>query len=172
MKSAFSELPDRTNFAELFGLAESETASWTDEELASVFQHQMNASLAVDLCMMLPPGTAGIAELCQACGGRLLTFADLTVHPRPSMVLLLLLKDFAKVTRADGTLPKAVATLLYCLAQSLAMIRLGQSPTRLDERHMRKALDWAVSLVWIDAATRGVLEQALQSLEPEAGDAP
>jgi hypothetical protein len=139
--------------------------------LASVFQHQMNALLAVDLCMMLPPGAPGIAELCQACGGRLLTFADLTVHPRPSMDLLRLLKDFAKVTRADGTLPKAVATLLYCLALSLAIIRLGQSSTRLDERHLRKALHWAVSLAWIDSQARSALEQALQSLGPEVGDA-
>lgn len=171
MNCTSGELPDQTNFAALFEFAESETASWTDAELASVYRHQMNALLAVDLCIMLPPGAPGIAELCHACGGQLQTFADLAVHPRPSMDLLRLLKDFAKATRADGTLPKAVSTLLYCLAQSLAIIRLGQSTTRLDEQHLSKALHWAVSLVWIDAAARAVLEQALQSLEPEVGDA-
>ena len=74
------------------------------------------------------------------------------------------MKDYGKVTRADGSLPVKVATVLYYSAIALAVTHEHHRITELDHPAIREGINWALTQYWIDDLTRSVLEAGLAGL--------
>jgi hypothetical protein len=140
---------------------------WGPDELGAVLEHQLSAPLQCDLGR-LDKGLAGrLEELNSAEGPALGTFGDLLHHPHPPVELLELAKRFAKACRShrDSPLPDEVATVLYFLSIAVALTKCGQRITKMDDASLRYSFEWALKQSWLDASSRGLLEQARQAID-------
>ncbi len=153
---------DRIRLENLLGGAPGAGEVWRPEEFAALFRHQLTAPLRADLAALDPRLAEKLAGLRAPDGGPVVTFGDLLSHPAPPVVLLELVKEFAKESRrpGGGHLPPEVATLLYYLAIATALLRCGRPLTRLDGAALREGFQWAVAQPWADEATRELFRQA------------
>jgi hypothetical protein len=156
------QLPEKSGEA-LFALATGNwplATDWKDDELQSIFQHQLAAPLAVDLARFSP-------DMAQTCPiSTLETFGQLLNHPSPPLEALRKVKDFAKFSRTDpdAPLPPEIATVLYFAAITAARLRHGQRITELDDATLVQSLDWCATRPWIDECTQRLFKDALAKL--------
>lgn len=135
--------------------------SWSADELASMFRHQLNSGLAQDLSGMSGRDHQAIESLIEKeCPG-VRTFADLFSAPSPPMQLLELTKRFAKAHRADplAVLPPEISTGIYFLAIVAARLRYGKSITQLPEAELKAGADWVARQAWCDMSARRLLRE-------------
>ena len=87
-------------------------------------------------------------------------------HPSPPVELLKLTKDFAKLNldHSQSTLPTEIAGALYYTSIAAALVRLDMRISQLTDADLRRGLLWARQQAWIDEATKGLLDQALDKL--------
>jgi hypothetical protein len=122
--------------------ADAETA-WTPSELGAIWRHQLATPLSTDLSTPeLPPA--------------LRTFGDLLTAARPPLVLLELVKQFARDTAAETppALPREITTTLYLAANCAAQVHLGQKITSATPAAFASQLARALAHPWLDSATR------------------
>lgn len=142
------DLPaDQAANASLAGLLRIDEAApldWSDADLASIWSHQLQVTLADEL-----PNAA------DAWGQQ--TFGQLLADPSPSLEALQAVKSFSKSAGASGeTLPRDVAAVLYLAAIAAAAVRLGQSITQTPSSQLLTKLQWAAERPWIDDSTRRI----------------
>jgi hypothetical protein len=156
---------DASLMARMLDLQSDSSAFWSPEDLGAIYEHQLSASLEVDLRSLRPDVARYVAELGAAGGPPIATFHDLFNHPEPPLDLLELTKQFAKNCRGnpDGPLPDEVATVLYVAAIAVAMVRRKTRITKLDDAGMRHGLHWALRQSWLDASTRRLLEEGCEA---------
>jgi len=152
--------------AALMESGEERSTLWQADELASIFRHQMNSPMLVDLGGFDPRTAHRLESLGEAKGLVLRSFADLFHHPAPPLELLELVKDFAKanVDHPESGLPSDIASALYYASIAAALVRLKSRISKLTDADLRRGLDWALTQPWLDQKTKGLVSEALQEL--------
>ncbi len=128
------------------------TRLWTDSEAGEVLRHQLEAEVAAE------SGSVGleagyVATLGDVGGDQSIkTFRDLLVHPRPPEDLLQLAKQFAKAHLSSGSspLPREVAQVLYFGAIVSGLLQGYRGISTLTSGEVRRGVEWAMHLSWID----------------------
>jgi hypothetical protein len=142
---------------------------WSDEELADVLRHQLDAPLLFDL------GRVEQAQLQQlhklvvgASQPPIVSFRDLLRHLAPPLELLHATKDFAKASSCDleSPVPTPVAMALYYAAIATALLRHGARLTTMDDASLLKGLAWVVAQPWVDPEIRLLLVDAQTRVAP------
>jgi hypothetical protein len=142
-------------------------AGWGADDLASMWQHQLAAPLALDLGELSADAGAAAIDLCAPLA--INSLADLLAQASPPLELLRMLKDFARSKRTDGhaLFPSAVAVCLYYTAIALALVRLDCRLSRMEDSALRAGLEWMKQQAWLDGATRDLVAAAVRSMDVE-----
>jgi hypothetical protein len=140
----------------MLALAHEDSSGWLPAELAQIWRHQLGAPLDVELAESWGEWTANNSQ--QAAPR---TIGDLLSHPAPPRKLLLLVKGLAADRREQDSFPVEIATALYYATAAVALTRLGERITELDDATLRGGFHWATRVSWLDESTRSVLEAAL-----------
>lgn len=145
---------------------------WTDQDLQAIYRHQMAAPVRFDLAAIPREAAGNLSSLCDAQSLVLRSFRDLLFHPHPPLQMLEMAKDFAKASMQapDGPLPPKVASVLYFLAISIALVRSGKYISRLDRASLRCGISTVMSRPWIDDETRSALGLAADMLSSKEDD--
>lgn len=153
----------------LLSLPEGEVA-WSAADLADLFRHQMSLPLATYLRPSDPAGRQTFDEALAPLRGPETSLGDLLAAGQPPVVLLWVLKDFAKTCDQDahGPLPAAVATALYYSAIAAALAGHGVFISNLPRKELRRGVLWAAAQEWVPAEVRSLLAGAARLL----GDGP
>jgi len=152
----------RNGLAALSSFDAADDAAWSDADLRALLRHQLATPIQVDLrglCALERERTVAVLDT----GGVLLkSFGNLFAHPHPPVAMLRLIKDYAKVagTGPHARLPGAVATVLYFLAISAALVKCQTRITRLSDEALRKGLEWCLSQPWVDDESRKLWQEA------------
>ncbi len=155
------------SLAELLNLEQREPTTWNDTELGDILAHQLRAPLDFDMRRLSADASDTLLSVMADQGISFESYADLLFHSSPPVVLLELVKLFAKTqgTETEGLLPYPVAIVVYLLTISTALARQGEFITGTDRLSLAKKLRWAMSRTWIDERSRRLLGEALEILD-------
>lgn len=137
-----------------------------------MLRHQLAAPLAFDLGNALPDKLAvrALDPALQEAGKlgikSFKSFQDLFTHANPPLELLVSAKNIFKRqsgSAADRRPEQQVAYVLYLLTILMAKARCGRPITKLGDDAVSRSAQWALSQEWVDAATKSLLTQALQT---------
>ena len=150
--------------ADLLASGEERAQLWRADELAAIFRHQIASPMLVDLGGFDPRTATRLKIVSESQGLLLKSFADLFQHPSPPRELLNLVKEFAKANldHPESGLPSEIASALYYTSIASALVRLDTRISRLSDADLRRGLVWAREQAWLDAATKALLDQALE----------
>lgn len=154
----------------LAGAMDSEAerpAQWEPSELAMMLTHQLAAPIRADLAKLAPDLVQQFDDAVPAVpGAKPLSFGELFFGPQPPVVVLQIVKDFAKRAIADkeGPLPEEIGATLYYASISAAMLRHGQRISGLDDATLRIGLDWALGQSWMDKSLISLFRELLPKL--------
>jgi hypothetical protein len=156
--------PDK--LANLMAIGVGGTRGWSEAELGSVFSHQMSAPVCVNLGSLGASLSGKLRNLIDAENLILKSFRDLFQHPAPPLELLVIVKEFAKLNRdrPESLLPGDVSTVLYYLSLATALVRCKARISSLKENELKWGFEWALSLTWIDQASRQTFKVALEQI--------
>jgi hypothetical protein len=149
--------PSDGPLSQLLALDTESANEWREDDLASIFAHQMNAPLSVDL---------GVSGGCDGASPEpLKSFGDLIHHHDPPLDLLECSKQFGKAhgTNRETWLPREIGLAIYYLSIAAAWLRHGARISSLEEAVVREGLTWMIQQPWIDEAGRRLLQDALAS---------
>jgi hypothetical protein len=152
---------------ELLSLSPDLEWSGGPEELAQVYDHQLNAPLFSEIRQadLDPPEHARLRQLAASLGIR--TFRELLALEQAPRELICMVKDFAKAHTGGpggGLLPREVATMLYYVSAAVGLLRHNDPQTEVGKPALVAGLQWAANQPWIDAATGDCLREALKRL--------
>lgn len=149
----------------LFMSTES-SGQWEDSEYADILRHQLAAPILVDLSLFDSSERRELEQLAGKTSGELLSFGQLLESPTPIVDLLVLTKDFAKLSDRPHArlLPPAVANVLYYAAIAAARARLSVNITSLDDPQIAKGVRWALALPWLVPSLRQLFMEAEHTL--------
>ncbi len=136
---------------------------WDSDELGEIFEHQLAAPLECDL----DDRDRQLSEQMSSVEGTPIgTFGDLLQHRSPPIELLQQAKDFAKACRnqPDGPVPDEIATALYFLCIAAALVKCARRITKMDDRSLRRSIDWALKQSWLDEPSQQLLRQGREAL--------
>ena len=144
---------------------ESDATPWRDDELATVWRHQLSARLEpelaewdADLLRRLRNDPAAAAKI----GDTVAAILHATDTPRP---VLMALKSLGKAMNQDRTrgIPHDIGKLLYFAAIAAALAR-GERISELNQPTLKQGLTFAVEQTWLDPSTLQLLRNALATL--------
>lgn len=126
---------------------------WRPEDLGDIWRHQLTTP-------------AGPAFSRGGHGPPPATFGDVLRDPSPAVAALERVKQLSRAYRSDPDppVPPEVATALYFAAIAAALVRCGRRITSASDELLRDGMRWAAAHPWLDEATRGLLDAALQRL--------
>ena len=138
---------------------------WEPAELAEMLRHQLATPIREDLGSLSKelvrrydqPGWPGDAGEPAA-----LTFGELFSSLNPPLEVLRIVKDYAKqaIEIADGPIPEELGAVLYYASICCALLRCGQSISRLDPQAMGEGLEWALGQPWLNDALRELFTES------------
>ena len=136
-------------------------SEWSDEELAMMLRHQLEASLDGDLVEVDPRMEATLSEAATLCDIPVRTFGDALLANRPRQAYLEMIKSFAKSLRdkPDSAMPAEISTAMYYAAIA-AGVAAGIRITSLSDEKLRKGFVWALSQKWLTPDLKGIFERA------------
>jgi hypothetical protein len=151
--------------AQLLSELSDQYADWTDEEMASILQHQLRAPLETEL---LRRSLRALSNPQAHHGSLAITFADLLHDQRPPLELLVVVKDFAmdNLRLRDKGLPRNIARVLYCASVLVARLCLGVRISGLSDAKLKARLDWAIQQPWLDPSMRDLFCRGRATLNP------
>ena len=147
---------------------------WSEDELCDLLQHQLSASLVVDLEHLGQLQMLAAAQLGEGARPPIRSFRDLFQHESPPIELLRLVKTFAqKLLRSpDPTLPRQIALLLYDAAILSARVHYQQRITRIPDDTLRQSAMELLSSPWMDEALGKLLSRGIEQIRPSPGKSP
>ena len=166
-EAVFKSLPKR--LVALMEAGAEGARLWLPEELAAIFQHQMQAPVLLDLGGFDPGTAVRLKTLSEAQGLILKSFSDLFHHPSPPLELLRLTKDFAKANldHSESGLPSEIVSVLYYTSIAAALVRLDARISQLKGADLQRGLLWAKDQAWIDEETKALLLKAAEKVPQE-----
>lgn len=148
---------------------------WRPEELRDMLRHQLAAPLQLSLGPMSAEASHAV-RLAKPPVDPLLSMGQLFHSAHPPLELLKLVKRFAKMCRGerDNPLPSELVMLMYYMSIAVALVRRDQHLSNLSPASLGRGLGWLAAQPWVDAATRGVLQDALSrvTMTAPAGSEP
>jgi len=147
---------------------------WDSQELAVILSHQLDSPVGFDLeGLPAERQTPQLRTLAAANGLLLKSLADLLLHSRPPLDLLVLAKEFAKNCRTHphSPLPADVAQVLYLASIAAALAKCRQRISQLSDAALREGFRWALGQPWVDPRLRDLLMAADAILKGEGGTA-
>ena len=134
-------------------------ASWSEDDLKSIFGHQWSTPLSVDLGGLDAVLAERVRTLATAQGLLLRSFGDLLRHPNPPLALLELTKEFAKRSLYSPcpAIPHDVARALYFTSIAAALSHCERRITTLNDDDIAAGISWALSCDWVTDDARTVL---------------
>lgn len=160
------ETTSATDLAQLMSLGIEGAQPQSSQELARVWQELLTQPVEV---ILSPKDTGDDPETdAKTQAMRVGPSGTLLHSAHPSRALLQELKDEAKTARSSssvGSLPKPIATLLYYACIAAALARLNHRLTRMTDESLRDGLAWCVDQPWLDAQTRRLCVEAIDSLK-------
>lgn len=139
---------------------------WRSHELGAILRHQLSAPILFDCCETDAP-TPQFGHPQPEPGQEVpQSFRELFHHPSPPLRLLRLTKDFAKKNwdHPESALPRDVTVVLYYLSIVAALVRHGQSITKLDNEALRTGISWVIDQPWVDQSTKELCQKGLRHL--------
>ena len=136
-------------------LREDDGLLWEEGDLKPIWEAVLEAPLDQELRDSMPSA----AEILDDLGNRVPhSFGECFLDPNPSVELLKLVKEFAKIqgARAEGLLPREVCLVLYYVCIHLTS-RKNVSITELDKAAIQDAVQWVLKQNWVDAGTKRLL---------------
>lgn len=114
-------------------------AQWEPTELAAILRHQIAIPIE----------------------GSSRSFANLLDDPKSSIELLHRVRMMSKamMAREDGDLPPEAAAVLYYASIALALLRLDQRITKMDDAALGQGIDWALTQSWVEGPLRELFLQ-------------
>jgi hypothetical protein len=155
---------EATKWARLLAVAQDCRDGWHVEDLTLLWQHHREATLESQVAEAPLTGQADACKQLGADGQR--TLSQLLALSSPPRETLLALKDWAKELRASADFPPEIATALYYSLIAAMLARYGECRTSLDDDTVRRGLQWAADVPWMDPSTRSLIETALRSMPP------
>lgn len=154
-----------TQLAEVI-TSEQRREAWTEADLRSILQHQLEAELVFDLTCVQGITDETVEMLMGVSPPRIERFGDLLAHPAPPMGLLELCKRFGKklAQDTDQDLPREVGAALYYAAIAKALM-LDQRITTLDTEALRTGLRWHADQPWITPELRVLMHAAADRVQ-------
>lgn len=159
---------DSRALSRLLDIGNEESHLWTEDELAAMLRHQLEAPLAIDLKSVAADIENQLSELRGQDDKPLSTFADALFHPNPPLVLTTLIKEFAKQLRDNQVLNDDIASFLYVAAICAAIGNGDRSMTSLENDTILDNIRQLLSLPWLDERARPLLEGAIQDLAADS----
>ena len=154
------------SLARILAQDQPDAALWEPQEMRSIWQHQMRASIESDL------GTVGSTAAAfqsspQAATFQDKSFAETLQSPTVPLALLKLIKEFAKrmIKEAEDAQFKEIAAALYYESYAVGMIRHGQRLGGMSKHELRGGFEWALGRIWLDEETKALIRSAKQSLD-------
>ena len=150
--------------AKIINLDEATPDAWSEEDLAAMLRHQLEAPLQFDLSSVEMTGRQAKSRdetLTGAAKERIKSFEDLLFHQEPPLELLKLSKEFFKrrLRQCKKDSPEwNVAYLFYLLSILAAGDRIEQI-SALTPSELRKAIDWALERKGIEDKTKRLICQ-------------
>jgi len=164
--------PNQARRGEMAGLFASEFETedvWREEELPSLFNHQLQAALADELDDELDDDTTkscveSPADSDPTPAHR--SFAGVLFDPNPPLEILVKVKQFAKRRGEDGELgiPRHMCAVLYLASISAALVHCGERITDVTDEALLAKLRWAANQSWTDDATQSLIQEAIARL--------
>jgi hypothetical protein len=148
---------EAAKWGRLLALAGDDAGSWLPDDLTYIWRHLLREPLEMVLAETLPDSSRSSHEPPMAW-----TIEELIEHPSPPMELLKLIKDCAKVRRAQFSFPSEIATGLYNISIAVAFVRHGVRMTESGNVALRRGFQWVIRQPWLDVSTRHVMELAIK----------
>jgi hypothetical protein len=172
MRDANYVLPDTApqSVSTLLEFREVHRHEWAEAELAAMLRHQLAAPLYLSLGV-LSGEVAHQLRQTRPPLDPLLTLGQLLHHAHPAVLLLAMVKRFAKICRSDpdNPLPVEIVMLLYYASIGVAMMRTNGHISDLPPQELRRGLRWISGRSWVDEQTRGLLHEAIAHIDARVG---
>lgn len=138
---------------------------WSAVDLSEMLNHQ----LAAPLHLALGPLSGEVSHFLNVeskPSERRMTLKELFGHPHPPLVLLKLVKRFAKICRKslDNPLPGEIVMFLYYASIAVAALELNEAISDLNDASMIRGLRWLCVQPWMSDEMRTMLQNRLESL--------
>jgi hypothetical protein len=140
--------------AELISAAEGPVGDFEETDLASMFAHELDADLAIELSLGHDsPGLSGAS-----------TFRELFAQQKPPLRLLQLTRAHAErlLTDPNSGVWQEIARVLHLASIVTARTWYGISSAPLTEVQMRHEIQWCLDQPWVDNSLKGMFREALQ----------
>ncbi|MGA2498625.1 MAG: hypothetical protein ABSH20_12840 [Tepidisphaeraceae bacterium] len=165
-----AEAPDSMDPRRLSLFLESmleDRSVWQPGDLGDLLRQELEQPLQFGLSGLSPARAEQLRSLCQADGLTIKSLAEVLLHPRPPLDLLVLFKRFAHAHGhdPDSRIPADVARLLYLACIVAARLRCGQRITRLSDQELCDGIRTALAQPWLDERLAGLFRQGLVELE-------
>lgn len=148
--------------AGLLKIATQQVEVWEENDLPSLWQHQLDTALEEDMCSLAPESRATFAATIASGEAAPETYRELITAKRPPIALLSELKNYAKKMQAKTDfLPREIGLALYYVSIALAQVRLHMSISSLDRKALDKAFTWGAGQEWLDDDTRELFNTAM-----------
>ena len=147
---------DPHRLASLFAFGGEEKNVWSEEDFAPMLQHQLAATVKVELMSNAPPSSSSM----DSGTSPTLSLRDLLAAEKPPVELLRRLKEFAKssIRQSDSSLPDEVATVLYFSAIAAAQLKCGEQISGLSADGLRHGYQWAHARTWLTPELASLFE--------------
>jgi len=154
---------DSKGLSALIGLNER-IPQWSASDLSSILLHQLAAPLQTDLSVLGPDAPRMLQRFTAASPNACQTFRDVLCSDDPPVELLVMIKDYARLTGKDQSLPNEIASALYYASILAATSRCGKRISNLSESALNEGANWMIATEWIEPALRLQLSRDLRRL--------
>jgi hypothetical protein len=155
-----------TRLAELMRIGSGQEMHWRQDDLSGILDHQLQTPLMCDL-RPDPGQLVRLREISSFAGAPPLnTFTDLLNHPSPPLWLVKLAKNFAKNLdgQTEHALPEEIASTMYLAAIALALVRLGERITALNDAGLIEGFKWVARQRWMPEGILALIREAIVQL--------
>lgn len=120
--------------------------------------------MQADLPILGPDAVQMLHRIAVASPGAWQTFGDVLAGDHPPIDLLKMIKDYARQTGQDQTLPIEIATAMYYASILAARTRCSEKITRLSDTALHDGAKWMIDAEWVDSTLRQQISRDLQRL--------
>jgi len=157
-------------WADLLAFDDTAAGDWLPSDYPAMWQHQLESPLEFEWGPDRAGGPDAASALPPLPGG-CRTYGELLHGSASSIEWLSLVKDFAKAHLVSKVecLPRDLARGLYYSTIACALVRHGQSISRLERSELVTGFGWMIDQPWLDPATRELMVQGLGRLGEQRG---
>jgi len=162
-----SEPEDSERYLRLVNLASSDAIpTWTAQELADVWQHQLASPLVSCVQEVSPVHALRCEALCASANPQITTIEQLLHHPSPHTELFIHLARWLEqsINSKHELLPRELAAALLDIALILSRVRTGTCIVSIADKDLSDRARVVTTSAWLDDRTRQAMIKAADEL--------